>query len=355
MASWQSGHARDCKSRYPGSTPGEASITIPSMAEPDFPEHGGDLAFATRTYGEPHGGWLDLSTGVNPAPYPVPPELLTADLLHRFPGRDVLGRLEAAARMAYAVPANAHLAAVPGSELALHLLPRLAPDRPACILAPIYGGHRTAWPCATKVTSPDAIPDGAIAILANPNNPDGRILSRRTLTALARRVAWLIVDEAFADTAPETSLVPELPGNAIVLRSLGKFYGLPGLRLGFVIGAERDVATIAATMGDWAVSSPALAVGAAALGDPDWQAATRARLKSEAEALRALLAPRGLRPIGGTDLFVLVDTPDALEIHVALARRGIWTRAFAENPQWLRIGLPGAGFARLDQALTDLR
>jgi cobalamin biosynthetic protein CobC len=194
-----------------------------------------------------------------------------------------------------------------------------------------------------------------VAILANPNNPDGRVLSPATLTALARRVAWLIVDEAFADVAPETSLVPSLPNNALVLRSLGKFYGLAGVRLGFVIGAGVVVEQVRAALGAWAVSGPALAVGAAALGDADWRQATRARLKHQADALRSLLGARGLHIVGGTDLFVLVETEDARALHGALARRGIWTRAFAEQPSWLRVGLPGSGLPRLEKALRDLR
>ena len=356
-ASWQSGHAQDCKSCYPGSTPGEASKTLhAAMTGSDFPVHGGDLAFATRTYGQPDGGWLDLSTGVNPTPYPVPAELLTPDVFHRLPDTAALARLEAIARGAYNVPAGAGLAAVPGSETAIHLLPRLAPaGARAFILAPTYSSHTSAWPAATRVTKIDEIPDSTIAILANPNNPDGRVFAPEALSALARRAAWLIVDEAFADVAPGASLIPTLPENALVLRSVGKFYGLAGLRLGFVVGANGNVANVAAALGAWAVSGPAIAIGAAVLADTRWREATRLRLSSEAAALRDLLARCDLRVAGGTDLFVLVETDDAHALHRGLAQRGIWTRAFAEQPSWLRLGLPGVSFARLESALTDLQ
>jgi len=327
------------------------------MTEPALPVHGGDLAFATATYGAPDGGWLDLSTGINPTPYPVPAGLVSAEAFHRLPSPAALARLEATARAAYGVPAGASLTAVPGSELAIHLLPSLAPPGArAFILSPVYGGHTSAWAAtATPVTQIDSMPDGAIAILANPNNPDGRILSRDALVDLAQRVAWLIVDEAFAEVAPDVSLVPALPENALVLRSVGKFYGLAGVRLGFAIGCARDTGRIARALGDWPISGPAIAAGTAALGDTAWRDAARTRLRAEASALRALLAAHGLQIIGSTDLFVLIESVDALALHRTLAQQGIWTRAFAENPRWLRIGLPGAGFARLDHALTALR
>jgi cobalamin biosynthetic protein CobC len=245
---------------------------------------------------------------------------------------------------------------VPGSELAIHLLPRLAPiDARAFVLSPTYGSHMLAWPAATRVATLDAIPDGAIAILANPNNPDGRVFTREVLGALSRRVTWLIIDEAFADIAPQASLIPTLPRNALVLRSFGKFYGLAGVRLGFVVGSQAGVTRLATALGDWAVSGPAIAIGAVALADARWREATRARLRDEAAALRDLVSAHGLGVAGGTDLFVLIETDEASVLHRTLAQRAIWTRAFAEQPTWLRLGLPGAGFARLERALRDLR
>jgi cobalamin biosynthetic protein CobC len=167
----------------------------------------------------------------------------------------------------------------------------------------------------------------------------------------------LVVDEAFADVAPEVSIVPR-PGDApaVILRSLGKFCGLPGLRLGFVAGPNAIIDRLAALLGDWPVSGPALAIGTAALGDKDWRAATRERLKKDMMRLRGLLTRRGLAIYGGTDLFVLIETPHAAGLHDRLARQGIWTRAFAERPNWIRVGLPGsdADFDRLDRTFTAI-
>jgi cobalamin biosynthetic protein CobC len=329
-----------------------------------LPRHGGDLAHATALYGEPRGGWLDLSTGINPIPYPAPP-IGPADL-GRLPDPDRLARLIATARDAYAVPDGVRLIAAPGSEIAIRLLPLVAPAGKVAILAPTYGSHREAWANAGRavvaVGSVEANPDdAAILVLANPNNPDGRLTETDPLVHLAeglgRRGGLLIVDEAFADLAPEASLIPHLAGlPAVVLRSLGKFYGLAGLRLGFVAGAEPDLGRLETLLGDWPVSGPAIAAGEAALADAPWRDATRRRLSRDAARLRALLRAHGLTVLGGSDLFVLVGDRNALALHRRLAERGIWTRAFAEEPTWLRLGLPAddAGFARLDQALAAL-
>ena len=198
-------------------------------------------------------------------------------------------------------------------------------------------------------------------VVGNPNNPNGRTAEPTPLTALARelgeRGGVLVVDEAFADVAPEISIAPHLDDvPALVLRSLGKFYGLPGLRLGFVAGPHAIIDRLAALLGDWPVSGPAIAIGTAALRDDDWQTATRMRLAKDMTRLRALLTGRGLAIPGGTDLFVLIETPDAAGLHDGLARHGIWARVFAERPNWLRMGLPGsdADFDRLDHALRAI-
>jgi cobalamin biosynthetic protein CobC len=276
-------------------------------------------------------------------------------MLHRLPEKQELSALEDAARTAYDAASNASVVAVPGSEIAIRLMPRVAPaEVPAFILSPTYSSHRAAWPSAALAATEDVIPDGAIVILANPNNPDGRLMSRERMVALARRLRWLVVDEAFADVAPNASLLPELPGNALVLRSFGKFYGLPGLRLGFVFGPAETCARIRATLGDWAVSGPAIAAGKAALRDTAWRDAMRIQLAAEASALASLLTVHGLRVIGRTSLFVLAAADDAPRLHAGLAKRGVWTRAFAEEPTWLRFALPGKDFRRLEQALGGL-
>jgi cobalamin biosynthetic protein CobC len=330
----------------------------------DEPGHGGNLSHATRRHGEPATGWLDLSTGINPVPFPAPP--VPPDTLARLPDRDALVALLSIARAAYALPAAATIAAAPGSEAALRLLPAIAPAGTVAIVAPAYPSHADAWRTAGRVVlaanSIDEIPDEAsIAVVGNPNNPDGRISTPERLVALANhlgeRGGFLIVDEAFADTAPATSLMAMLDGNlpAVVLRSIGKFYGLAGLRLGFAAGHEAIVGRLASMLGDWPVSGPAIDIARAALSDTGWQTATRQRLKTDMDSLHHIVDRHGLNAIGGTDLFLLIEDGDAGAIHRRLAERGIWTRIFAYEPRWLRLGLPpDNGFDRLDRALAEI-
>jgi cobalamin biosynthetic protein CobC len=320
-----------------------------------LPPHGGDLTFATRLYGEPAGGWLDLSTGINPFGYPIPP--LADAAYRRLPDIDATAALVAAARDAYGVPAGVDIVAVPGSEMAIRLLPPVLGGDSAAIVSPTYGSHADAWPGAAAVPSIDAVPDGAVAVVVNPNNPDGRIAAPADLVRLAGRVKWLIIDEAFADVAPETSVVPTMArSNTIVLRSFGKFYGLAGLRLGFVIASPIATALLRARFGDWPVSGPAIAIGTAALRDKQWRDAMRARLRDETRAMRVLLAEHRLTIVGGTDLFTLAAHDDARRLYEGLARHGVWTRAFAANPTWLRFGVTDAiGRERLAAALSAAR
>jgi cobalamin biosynthetic protein CobC len=195
-----------------------------------------------------------------------------------------------------------------------------------------------------------------LVIVTNPNNPDGRLFDKYELIALAKRLALrgglLLVDEAFMDVGPcEASLAGEVGSNPIVvLRSFGKFFGLAGLRLGFALAAPQVAARLSAKLGPWAVSGPALAIGATALADRGWMEAARSRLSAAADRLRGVLLNARIEIVGGTALFQLVRTPAASELFRHLGRAGILVRSFPEHPTWLRFGLPGT-----EQAWTRLQ
>lgn len=319
--------------------------------------HGGDLATARALFPEAPQPWVDLSTGINPIPYPLP--ALPLSLWTRLPGADDEAALIAAAREAYRVPARADIVAAPGTQILIELLPRLAPVGPVAILGPTYAEHGHAWRKAGYAVSETAAPAEAAAtmIVVNPNNPDGRVLSPAELASLAAHCAanggLLVVDEAFADFTPEDSVVPDLPDGTIVLRSFGKTYGLAGLRLGFAIGAPESMARLKAALGPWSVAGPALHVGAMALSDAGWLAEAGAERARDAARLDALLASHG-RIIGGTTLFRLLETPRAAALFARLGRHGIYVRRFQNAPDRLRFGLPGAEaeWQRLRAALT---
>ncbi|MDB5589756.1 threonine-phosphate decarboxylase CobD [Enterovirga sp.] len=332
-------------------------------------EHGGDLADAVARGGGAPSDWLDLSTGINPHAWPVPPHLLSAGLT-RLPSRTDLSRLLAVAREAYGVPESCAVVAAAGTQALIQVLPRLAGPGRVAVLGPTYSEHALAWRAAgfavTEVQTLAAAGGCTHLVVVHPNNPDGRVVSADDLVGAARecraRGGWAVVDESFADVRPEVSLVPRLAGEpVVVLRSFGKFFGLAGLRLGFAIAAPATAERIARALGPWAVSGPALGIGTAALGDAGWAQAMRARLAREADRLDSVLAGAGLRIVGGTSLFRLVEVPagefTAADIHEGLARARIWVRRFPERPSLLRFGLPPdrAGLDRLAAALPGRR
>jgi len=319
-------------------------------------EHGGRLRRAAADYGIPLADWLDLSTGLNPEGWPVPP--IPSAAWARLPEDDD-GLIEAA-RDYYGAR---HALAVAGSQAAIQALPRLRPPGRVGVVAPGYTEHAHAWAAAGHTVIPigrDAPPpdDLDVLVLIHPNNPSGQRYELETLLAwherLAARGGWLVVDEAFMDCTPEFSLAAysHRPG-LIVLRSLGKFFGLAGARVGFVLAEAALLERLRDLLGPWTLNGPARHVATLALCDRTWQDAARPRLIAAGRRLADLLARHGLPPSGGSALFQWVETPRAGEIHAALARQGILTRLF-EHPASLRFGLPGteAGWRRLEDALA---
>ncbi|MEJ8572272.1 threonine-phosphate decarboxylase CobD [Microbaculum marinum] len=322
--------------------------------------HGGRLAEARRLFPDAPQPFLDLSTGINPVPYPVPP--LAPQAWSRLPEPDDLRRLEAAAAAAWGTEAG-HVVAAPGTQVLISMLPRVVRLASVAVVGPTYAEHAAAWASAgagvVAIGSPHEGHPCAGVVLCNPNNPDGRRHAPGDLAAIAedraRHGGLLVVDEAFADLEDgPLSLIPDLPGEGVVvLRSFGKTYGLAGLRLGFAVAGPRLAAAIREALGPWAVSGPAIEIGRAALSDDAWLAVTRARLTADALRMDDLLAGAGLEVVGGTRLFRLARHRDALALFDRLGRAGIFVRRFADHPNWLRVGLPAGerDWARLEAAL----
>ena len=311
-------------------------MTAPGAAPPR--DHGGGLDAARARWGGDD--WIDLSTGIAPEPYPLPP--LPADAWTRLPDRDAAAALEAAARRLWRVPDGAGVLAAPGASALIARLPASMPPGPVDVPRPTYNEHAAALRAHGRTVGPG----GAARVLVHPNNPDGRLWGAGDLAP------FTVIDESFCDVAPEASLVAHAarPG-VVVLKSFGKFWGLAGLRLGFAIARPETLAPLAEALGPWPVSGPALAIGAAALSDGAWAEDARARLARDAARLDALMAPHG-RLVGGTTLFRLYETADAAALRDRLARARVWSRTFPYSRSWLRLGLPPArGWARLEAAL----
>jgi cobalamin biosynthesis protein CobC len=292
--------------------------------------------------------WLDLSTGISPWAYPV--DDLAASNWQKLPPPDDLANLEMAAGRAFGGVSPDQIVAVPGTDLAIRLLAAVLSAPRIGIVAPTYGGYQSAWPDGKLVSFAKAR-DADMLICANPNNPDGAVIAKAQLQQLRN---LRIVDEAFADASPEQSLLPQRNG-AIVLRSFGKFYGLAGLRLGFVVADMSFTKQFRALLGDWPISGPALTIATKAYQDIEWQNAQRVRLNAASEQLISLLISSGMAIAGGTPLFQLATHAAAPALFTHLAEAGILVRPFAGQPTWLRFGIPGpdADFERLAAALSD--
>lgn len=339
------------------------------MSVAGFAHHGGRLGAARSLYSRAPQPWIDLSTGINPESYPAP--RARGITLNRLPDTAELSRLEAVAAAAFGVGDPLRVVATGGTEPALRLLPYVLEQRGALVAGPTYGSHVDGWTRAGVLSRvvPDSQLEGSIAdrtalIVVNPNNPDGRVLSRDRLRrlhdAVAARGGVLVVDEAFAEVSPEAS-VADLAGGRqaerlVVLRSFGKFYGLAGLRLGFVVGAAQISARVRGVIGDWPVSVDALAAGLAAYADRQWAQRMREQLTGSARRLDGLLARCGFEIVGGTSLYRLVRAQDAPARFERLAAAGILTRPFQHDGALLRFGLPGTQdeWHRVSEALAGL-
>jgi cobalamin biosynthetic protein CobC len=231
------------------------------------------------------------------------------------------------------------------------------------VLSPTYAEFSRAAALAghdvAEIGDIGQLQDADLAIVANPNNPDGRVFSEHELLDLAdarrHRGGLLVVDEAFMDVGPMgASLCGEVArGDIVVLRSFGKFFGLAGLRLGFAVAAPAIAARLAAALGPWAVAGLTIAIGQRALEDTEWINTMRERLEEESRRLDAALTEAGIEVVGGTSLFRLVRTSGADHLFHHLGRAGILVRRFPEHTAWLRIGLPDSEVAwdRLRAAL----
>jgi len=328
-------------------------------------DHGGKLRAAAQQWGIPLADWLDLSTGIAPWAYPVP--AIPSECWQRLPEDE--DDLLPVARAYYG---SERLIALPGSQAAIMALPRLRAKGTAAILDPAYSEYAPAWRTAGHevIGFPAAdlsrvAEQADVVMVANPNNPDGTRFAAADLLAVAavlnKRQGWLIVDEAFADAEPAQSLAAlagsDAAPNVIVLRSIGKFFGLAGARVGFAIAQSELLQSLQEVVGPWAIAHPARFVASHALANRAWQGEQQARLLAAGERFAALLHAHGFvgdgAQLSGTALFQTLFTPRAEALFTGLARQGILIRHF---PQWqaVRFGLPAdeGEWGRLQAALN---
>ena len=322
-------------------------------------KHGGNKNQAAAVYGLQPTEMIDLSTGISPRAYPLDLSQLALSDLIELPQANDAQNLEKVMRDAWQIPDSASLALAPGSGAVISLIPHLCPTeigQAECRLVycpePVYSEHQIAWQRAgfelisyPAGTIPKINSEKTAAVIAvQPGNPMGHCADVQDWLGLmdiaTANNIMLVIDEAFIDLMPEKSLVPHLGQKGVVaIRSLGKFYGLAGLRLGAAIGHHDDMTALEALMGPWAVSTMALRFGADAISDHGWADDQRAWLTARMDFLKDGLTQRGITIIGGTDLYCLIEIADAQRLQDGLARQGFWTRIFEYNPRWMRLGL----------------
>lgn len=307
-------------------------------------DHGGGLDATVAKYGGTRSAWLDLSTGINPQPYPVgdiPPEAWSA-----LPDQGAMDRLLAAARTFWNVPDGAEIVAANGASAIIAAMPRLWPAETVSIPTPTYNEHAAAFRAAGTQVNTDG--EAPVHVVVHPNNPDGRLWD------LAHQSCKTVIDESFCDVCPQHSHIAQATSeDRVILKSFGKFWGLAGARLGFAICSPQNAQTLREILGPWAVSGPALDIGARALRDIAWAGATRQRLADDVVHMDRMV---GLPLVGGTDLFRLYEVKDAAAAQDHLAHHHVWSRIFPYSKTWLRLGLPAVErWSQLETAVADLR
>lgn len=313
---------------------------------PNTRDHGGGLDDAILKYGGNRTNWLDLSTGINPIPYPIPK--VPNHFWHSLPDSQAQSALLSAARKFWKVPNGANIIASSGVSQLIAMLPSLLPVNCVEIIGPTYNEHAAAFQSSGWTVGQT----GSVRVIVHPNNPDGNqhVISKQD----AKNTDLMIIDESFCDVTPDETLINLTDqNNVIVLKGLGKFWGLAGLRLGFAVAAPGLIKKITDRVGPWAISGPAQFIGQAALTDNSWIIKTRSRLREDSLRLDNLMIEYGNKPLGGTDLFRLYEVKNATKIQNTLAKKFIWTRIFSYSSNWLRLGIPGteAQWAQLINAL----
>lgn len=329
-------------------------------------EHGGRLLNAVKQYNIPLEHWIDLSTGINPHGWPVPS--IPPEYFNRLP--DDNDNLIETAKKYYGTDSLLPLA---GSQAAIQLLPVLR--KPCHVAVPRvgYAEHAHAWQQHGHIvdtvdhqTMSEQLDKYDVVVLINPNNPTGERYSVEQLlnwhNKLQKKNGWLIVDEAFMDSTPEQSLLPYTNRNGLfILRSIGKFFGLAGIRCGFVMAENKLLHQLQQSIGPWSLTGPTRYIAQLALSDSQWQSEARQSLQHQCSKLHSILNEHlitsPLLPnstIHGTTLFQTVYMQDALYWHTELAKQGVLTRLL-DHQQGIRFGLANNNhWQRLSAILRDI-
>ena len=302
------------------------------------PAHGGNVYKVARERRIPAEQIVDFSASINPLGFPhVGLRAIRSALkqIVHYPDPDCWQLREVLAQQCRVDPDM--ILVGNGSTELIHLLPRALEIKSALIIGPTFEEYAHALMNAgslvqyvharreerfrpplqevlrqlsAKRSRFDAV------VLCNPNNPTGQVINRSALCELAavveRLQGWLIVDEAFIDYCQEQSIVSMLREHPrlVVLRSLTKFYAMPGLRIGYLLGASKVVGHLKDRQPPWSVNSLAQEVALAVLGDEAYATNSRIFMKRErSRAIRGFRALSSVRVYPSAANFLLIELP----------------------------------------------
>jgi cobalamin biosynthetic protein CobC len=325
--------------------------------------HGGQLNQMAELYQIPPEQWLDLSTGISPISYPIPEIPLTIWQQLPQPSKNLLD----AAQRYYGTK---NITATSGSQAIIARLPDLFKNNVQENITNIdvwlpeigYKEHEKSWCDAgfnikqyAQLPSADELTQHAIVVVINPNNPTGKLHQQQTLTALLKKIealsGWLVVDEAFMDVIKPSQSIINLTENKhlFVLRSVGKFFGLAGIRIGFLSANQYWLVRLQQMSSPWEVNGPAQFITEQALSNKSWQLAHQDDLVRLSKQLEELLAEtfltsankgdEGVVSISGCGLFKTLIHPQATELFQLFCRQGLYVR-LCDEKNALRFGVP---------------
>jgi len=296
-------------------------------------EHGGKLDHHLDLYGGDRSDWIDLSTGINNSPYPIPK--IPKWVWECLPDERLNENFKDAARDFWKVPKSAEITTANGTSPIISILPSIFRRGNIDIYHPTYNEYKAAF---TKSGWKISKNNASARVLVNPNNPDGKYWSS---TDILSNDKLTIVDESFCDLTPEKSLIKfsDQPG-VVVLKSFGKFWGLAGLRLGCAIAAPKTLKKLQSMLGPWPASGPALFIGVKALNDKNWANNNVKKLDNLASKFDDILLKNSIHIMGGTSLFRLIKIKNAEKMKNYFAQNHILIRTFSYSNEIARIGIP---------------
>lgn len=331
--------------------------------------HGGDVYAAARELRRGLNRLLDFSASINPLG-PSPAALRTishaSELLRHYPDPACWDLRQALASFWHRSPAEFLIGN--GSTELIHLLPAALQIRHLLVIGPTFSeyaaamarsggqvsmvmakrpdGYRApldqvfAVPKKIRKTGTNAVPIDAV-LLCNPNSPTGYAcdpaMVRKWARQAARRGLWCLVDETFAEYCEHVSILSEaLPAQTIVLRSFTKFYGLPGLRVGYAVAKRKVIERIGDHQPPWSVNMLAQRAAVAALHDARHaQLSLRFMERERAWLLKGLELLPGCSVFPSSANFILLELPAGLraaKVVQALRRQGLLIRDCSQVP-----------------------